>query len=741
MRRPLFAAPVLMLLTLLSSMAQTPPAQAGSAEKPRITLDEFFNFVEYPQAEISPDGNSVVIGTERGDWKHNRYRKDLWLWHEGGTGLTLLTASGHDESAQWSPDGKWIAFLSDRPLTEKEAEDEEEREQQVPAEVKPTPKPKPEPPKGRAEDDDENTPVAHVYIISMTGGEAIPVTRGLEEVHAFAWAPDSKSIYFATRTPWSKAKRDAYKKDWKDTIRFREQERGDVIARISMADAIARQAALGGEEAKPRTKERRKEEETAETPGSALVSTTPWRVHELAVSPDGSKLAFNTDSISQRVEGVKAYEIYVADANGSPSRPLTNNQAIEQDMRWTPDSKEIVFYVQMGSAEGNYEEIQPRVYSVNVATGAVRRWGSNFRRTITDWELGPDGSLVAAGRVGTEVQMYSAKDAAADLWKVDGWPGTYEHVSTAKRSPRIAVVYSSLEHPTEVYIAESVSKLQDAKPITNFNKLFTQRALPQGRPYQWKTDDSTLEGELIYPPGKFGAKNLRTFVLIHGGPADADGNNFGADWYDWAILAASNDWLVFRPNYRGSSGYGDNFMREIAPHLVSRPGKDILDGIDALVKDGIADPNQVSIGGYSYGGYMTNWLITQRNFKAAVTGAGAVEHAANWGNDDLTFDDAWYLGGLPWTAQKTYNDEAALWQLNKVKTPTHMVAGADDVRVSVLEDYLLERALHTLGVPCSLLVFPDEGHSLAKNPWHGKIKVREELKWLNKYGSAPATPQ
>jgi dipeptidyl aminopeptidase/acylaminoacyl peptidase len=265
--------------------------------------------------------------------------------------------------------------------------------------------------------------------------------------------------------------------------------------------------------------------------------------------------------------------------------------------------------------------------------------------------------------------------------------------------------------------------------------VFGQRDLPRGVPYKWKADDgSEVEGMLIYPPGKFGAKHLRMFTLIHGGPADADGNQFGADWYDWGILAASNDWLVFRPNYRGSSGYGDRFISEIVPHLVSRPGKDILEGVDALVKEGIADPERLAIGGYSYGGYMTNWLITQTpRFKAAVSGAGAVEHAANWGNDDLTFDDAYYLGGNPWQAQQRYNEEAALWQINKVKTPTHVVAGEDDIRVSVAENYLLERALHALDVSSTLLIFPGEGHSLKKNPWHGKIKVREELKWLEKY--------
>ncbi len=334
------------------------------------------------------------------------------------------------------------------------------------------------------------------------------------------------------------------------------------------------------------------------------------------------------------------------------------------------------------------------------------------------------------------MQPYSQAGPSAEFQKQPGWAGTYEHFSTARRSPRVAFVYSSLEQPSEVYLAEGLDKLPQARPITHFNRLFTERALPQGKPYRWMADDgTTIEGMLIYPPGKLGAKNLRLLTLIHGGPEDADGNRFEADWYQWSALAATNGWLVFQPNYRGSIGYGDQFALGVIIQIVSRPGKDILEGIDALVKDGIGDPEHLAIGGYSYGGYLTNWLITQTTrFKAAVSGAGAIEHAANWGNDDTTFDDAYFLGGAPWEAENNYNREAALWQFSKVRTPTHVVGGAEDIRVYVGEDYLLERALHTLGVPTSLLIFPGEGHSLDKNPWHGKIKVREELKWLERYG-------
>jgi dipeptidyl aminopeptidase/acylaminoacyl peptidase len=241
---------------------------------------------------------------------------------------------------------------------------------------------------------------------------------------------------------------------------------------------------------------------------------------------------------------------------------------------------------------------------------------------------------------------------------------------------------------------------------------------------------------LIYPPGKFEAKRLPTFTWIHGGPQMADGNELRspAPWA-WFALAAAQGWLVFDPNYRGSTGYGDAFTLGFVPHVLSRPGKDILEGVEALVKDGVADPDQLTVGGYSNGGFLTNWLITQTTrFKAAVSGAGVVEYVAMWGNDEAPIYYAYSLGGVPWEVEANYNAEAAIWQIGKVTTPTHIVASSEDSNVPIFEAYLLERALQTRGVPHRLLIFPGEGHSLDKNPWHRKIKVREELKWLEKYG-------
>jgi len=684
-----------------------PVVIAHAAEKPKLNIDEFFNSVSISDVQTSPDGQSVLIATERADWDQNIFRKDLWLYRDDGRGggsLMPLTQSGHDTEPQWSPDGKWIGFLSERKVSQSAKADE------APADA---------------------GDVAQLFVISSSGGEAFPVTVAAEEVHAFAWAPDSKSLFYSTRLPRSKQQKDDDKKLWKDVLQYRASERGDMIFEMGLNDAVS-----GANDAPMRLQDAWKDTPDV-TPGSHQVSEVPWRANELAVSKDGARLAIQTESISQRQEKIEEFEIYVvelAKATKVSARRLTKNFAVEHDLRWAGDGRHIFFRVEVGDIDA-YRDLQPHLYWVDATTGEVQKWGQDFNGASSGYDV-TSGGAVVAGQLGTETALYSASGPTAGWNKPVQWAGTYQSLSSSKHSPRLAFVHSALQQPAEVYLADSIEKLQSARAITSFNKLFSECDLPQGKPYRWQSEDGTpVEGMLMYPPGKFEAKNLPMFVLIHGGPADADGNHFEADWYQWDRLAATAGWLVFEPNYRGSSGYGDKFLMEIVPQLVSRPGKDILTGVDALVKDGIADPHRLTVGGYSYGGYMTNWLITQTTrFKAAVTGAGAVEHAANWGNDDTTFDDAYFLGGLPWEAAQRYHDEAAIFYMDRVRTPTHQVAGADDIRVAVSENYLLNHALHNLGIPSALLIFPGEGHSLKKNPWHGKIKVREELKWLEKYG-------
>ena len=677
----------------------------SQSSKPTITLDEFLNTTAIVGTSLAPDASAAVIATETPDWKASVNRHDLWIW-SAQSGMKPLTRSGTDDQPRWSPDGKWIAFVSDRP-----------------------------PAGAEADGDAEATKASRIWLISASGGEALPLYNEKLDVHTFAWAPDSSAIYFSAKAPLTHDQEDEQKDAWKDVVRWREQYRGDVLLKLPIAPALARAVEVQAAGAAPKAAKADAEPSSKLASGADTICKSDLAISEIAPAPDGKRVAFLTEPIHKRIENPADYEIFLVAANGGEAKQTTHNQAVESNMHWSPDGHWIYFSVNAGggSLEGKYRDVQGRLYRLDAASGKSERLGASFDGSLDQYTLLADGRQLALGLKGTETQVYLIKGDKAT--KLPGMAGSYAGLEAAHASNALLLRHSTINDPTQVYLAADPVQTDNLKKLTSFNAIFGERAQPEFQPYTWKADDGhAVEGVLIFPPGKKGAKHLRMLTLIHGGPADADGNRFGADWYDWATFAADNGWLVFRPNYRGSTGYGDEFMLGIEPHLVSKPGRDILTGVDALVKEGYADGDHLAIGGYSYGGYMTNWLITQTTrFKSAVTGAGAVEHAANWGNDDETWDDAWYLGGRPWENPALYQEEAAIFQFDKVKTPTHLVQGGADIRVSYLEGETMERALQSLNIPHSFLVFPGEGHSLDKNPWHGYIKLREEMKWLEKY--------
>ncbi|CAF2746628.1 unnamed protein product [Rotaria sp. Silwood2] len=407
---------------------------------------------------------------------------------------------------------------------------------------------------------------------------------------------------------------------------------------------------------------------------------------------------------------------------------LTNNQALERNLQLSTDDKNA--------------NTQKRLYSINLINGKIERWGKDFGGSIRGYTVRSQGGVYILGQSGINVEIYLQQSSSKYSILQHGWIGTYHQISSSssKESSAIAFVYSSVEQPEEVYFIDHIEQLNLAKAITSENQLLTQRNLPRAKSYKWinNEDDHTVEGILHYPPGKFECKNLPLLVLIHGGPTDASLNMLQANWYSWAPLAATQGWLVLEPNYRGSTGYGDAFINELRFQLVSRPGRDILIGVDRLIADGIVDPNKLAVGGYSYGGYLTNWLITQTTrFNAALSGAGPTEHISFWGRTDFPEPLIDLMGGFLWEVPEIFYNESIIYKLGSVQTPTHIITGATDIRVPSDQSLILERSLHYLNVPLKLLLFPNEGHSIDINPWHGKIKLREEMKWLEKYGHIP----
>ena len=664
--------------------------------KPKLTLDEFFNSTTFTGLSLSPTGQHLLIGTTHSSWDTSSYERSLWIYDVEQQTRKLITNNTHKSiKPQWSPSGNWIAlFLDETPSNTTSS-----------------------PSFGRSL---ENYPQIeqHLYLYSPALNDILPIPIGKDIPLTFTWSDDDLSLYLATINLQSVTEDIELNKDeWKDIIQYRENKKYEqsIISRIDINHS------------NPQLSVER-----------TVIKNTSFLIGELLFVPSEKiLLCTSVSSLSENPQDFELYSIDLRNTSLSLVR-LTDNEAFESDLQLSIDGQHVLFHsTSLGSSRQNFSDTQQRVYSLNLINGKMTHLAEMFNGNINQYKIKSDGGIYILGQLGTEIQIYSQRSASEDSIEHIGWNGTYHSITVSKQD-LIAFIYSSTEQPMEVYLINNIDQLQLAKAITNENKLFRERDLPRTKVYQWKNEDDhqIIEGMLHYPPGKFEAKNLPLLVLIHGGPYGANGNQLRPDWYVWAPLAATEGWLVLEPNYRGSTGYGDQFLNEIRYRPLSLPGEDILFGVDQLIRDGIVDPYRLTIGGYSYGGFLTNWLITQtKRFNAALSGAGVTEHVSAWGAMDTPALLSYLFGGHPWEAPHIYQNEAPIYQLDRVRTPTLITTGESDIRVPASQSYILERGLYYRGIPVKLLTFPKEGHILDINPWHGKIKVREELKWLQKYGN------
>ncbi|CAF2056797.1 unnamed protein product [Rotaria magnacalcarata] len=661
---------------------------------PKLTIDEFLNSTQYKSLSLSPDADYLLFHSLRPVWESDRYEDALWLHQTETRQKRLITNHLYPNiKPKWSPSGAWIYYLVD-DRSQKNSVNVNERSRSS-----------------------KNEKFIHLY--NIISEETLLIEVGTQNPLAITWGDDDNSLYFISIAS-SKEDNKKNQKEWKDVVQYRQRKPADstTLHRIDIKNKDHKIAVK-----------------------ITTITNIDFLVGELLSVPAENKLVFT--SVSTLLENSHDFEIYALDlGNVSLISRLTDNKAIEQNLQLSPDGKRLFFQIiPVELTTGKHNATQNVLDSIDLTNGKTERWGKGFNGNIIGYTIRSKGGVYILGQLGVNVQIYVQQSSSKYLILQHGWEGTYQLISsaTSPHSLSIAFIHSSFERALEVYFVKHTNQLDVAKAITCENQLLRERNLPRAKVYRWinSEDDRTIEGILHYPPGKFGCKNLPLFVLIHGGPNAASLNMLIGDWYSWAPLAATEGWLVLEPNYRGTGGYGDEFLSEIAGHPLSRPGRDILAGVDSLITDGIADPNRLTVGGYSYGGFLTNWLITQTTrFNAAVSGAGPVEHVSLWGLIDVPVYIASYIGGYPWEVPETYYKESIMFKLGDVQTPTLIVSGASDVRVPPSESLMLERGLNYLGVSAKLLLFPNEGHELSINPWHGKIKVREELEWLEKYGHA-----
>jgi dipeptidyl aminopeptidase/acylaminoacyl peptidase len=542
---------------------------------------------------------------------------------------------------------------------------------------------------------------AQVWLISLAGGEAQPLTTHASAVSNIEWSPDGSTIYF--RAPDPKTEEEKSRDKLKDDVfMFDENYKQQHLWNVS----------VGGKK------------ETRITQGD-------FSILSYELSEDGKKIAYHRAPTPQ-IEDQDQSEVWVMNADGSGAKQITHNKVQESEATLSPDGSQLLFLSQSNQSFETY--YNRKIFVASTAGGEARVlmpqlsyevdkaiWAKDGKSIFFLANMGVHSELFKVGvEGGKPEQLTNGKHAIAG-WSMTS--GSGEHVFTS----------TEMSSPGEVWTMEGGSPHK----VTSIHEHLTSEfKLPRSEAITWKgADGVTVEGVLYYPLDYQEGKRYPLAVQTHGGPQASDKFGMGGAQNYVPVLAAKG-YAVLQPNYRGSTGYGDDFLRDMVGHYFKNAHLDVLAGVDYVIQRGIADPDHMVKMGWSGGGHMTDKIITFTDrFKAASAGAGAADWVSMYAQSDVrTYRTPWF-GGTPWQKNApidVYWDNSPLKDVWKVKTPTIFLVGQQDVRVPMPQSVEMYRALKSNGVPTHLFVAPREPHGWAELR-HVLFKMNVELDWFEKY--------
>jgi dipeptidyl aminopeptidase/acylaminoacyl peptidase len=545
-----------------------------------------------------------------------------------------------------------------------------------------------------------STPRAQIYLISPFGGEADQLTDSKTGVGSFVWSADGKRIAYISQTPLSEAE-EKRQKDKDDAIVVDTNFR---FTRLWTIDVGSKKA-------------------TEVVKVDLVLSDPQW-------SPDGTKLSYTAHPTPRADDGSWS-DLYIANADGSGSpRKLLTNDGPDAGARWSPDGKWISFSSRdRKNGSLGFQQLQ----IISADGGQPRAVAPTFDGGVPAVTWGRDGkTLYFLASQRTTSQIFAVPVAGGAVRPITAGEAIIGNYSLSRDGGKIALTRSDLSNPAEVFVAEA-GKFNPVK-LTDHNPQLKEIALGRGEVIRWKSKDGLeVEGILIYPSNYESGKRYPTIAAIHGGPAGAWTQSFPGGWNNYAHVWAGKGWVTFLPNVRGSSGYGEKFLLSNVRDWGGGDYQDIQTGLDELVKRGISDPDRMGQMGWSYGGYMTAWTLTQTNrFKAVMVGAGLTNMFSMYSTNDLQSTLEGYFGAEPWNDLDVYTRASAMTHIKKARTPTLILHGQNDTRVPIGQAQELYMGLKKNGVPVQLVFFPREGHGLAE-PRHQLDKMRREYGWFAKY--------
>ena len=682
MRKASWAA-LLMTMTCLLSVclaAQQPAPAATASNSTTPTIDQSLEMKSAFSPEISPDGKRVVYEVSRTNWEDNAFERDLWITDTAtGEGHQLTASKKSSTNAAWSPDGKWIAFLSDRP-----------------GQISGSPDGK-----------------KQIYVISADGGEARQLTKVDAGVNIFAWSPDSKKFAFTAEDPESKAMKDRKEKYGEYQV---------VHADYSMSHLWTLEIPAGESETLPEPKR--------------LTDGATFSVGEFEWSPDGTRIAFSAQRDPDLISTGTA-DIYVVTVNDGKVKKTVDTPGPERNPHWSPDGKQIAFETSAGSKYFFYTNMKIAVVDADGGTPRVLTDAFDEDPGLIDWAA--DGIYFAA-----EQKTYAHLFRLNPVTKAVERLSSPEHLaafsfSLSKDHKQVAYRAGLENEYPEIFTAR-VAPWQ-AKKLSTLGDQLKAFKIARRELISWKSADGTLiEGVLLKPPDFDPKKKYPLLVVIHGGPTGVDQPILSADRYYPLERFVAKGALILRPNYRGSTGYGEKFRALNVRNLGVGDYADVISGVDALIAKGFVDKDRIGSMGWSEGGYISAFITASSDrFKAVSVGAGISDWMTYYANTDITPFTRQYLHGTPWDDPEIYKKTSPITYIAKAKTPTLIQHGENDRRVPIPNGNELRQALEDRGVPVKMVVYKGFGHGITK-PKQQRAVMEENEKWFAKYiwGEEPA---
>ena len=545
----------------------------------------------------------------------------------------------------------------------------------------------------------------NLYLLNLNGGEAEPLTDVKSGVSNFAWSPDGRSIAFTM----TDAKTEEEEKNDKGKNDYRWIDENVKLSRLYL---ITIQKDANGK------REPRK------------LTTENYNVDAFDWSSDGSRIAFGHTK-SPIANDWTTSDVSIIEVASAKVTPLANTPAAESDPLYSPDGKSIAIL----ASDNPPRWAQAGVIQVfSTSGGQPKNLVASFdaQPAIAGWSA--DGKRIYFSEPkGTGTNIYSLDIAANRIDEIKADPAVFTAVSLNRSGTTFGMVRQTSDTPPDVFVA-NVTNFAPVQ-ITRVNADVQMPPIGRTEVITWKsTDGKQIEGLLTYPVGYQAGQRVPLILNVHGGPAGVFLQTFvgGRGVYPLASFA-SRGYAILRPNPRGSSGYGPEFRRANERDWGVGDYQDLMTGVDRVIQMGVADPERLGVMGWSYGGFMTSWIVTQtQRFKAASAGAPVTNLMSFNGTADIPAFVPDYFGGQFWEALDIYQKHSPMFNVKNVTTPTMIQHGEADIRVPISQGYEFYNALKVKGVPTRMLVLPRQPHG-PNEPKMQLITMKANLEWFEKY--------